>query len=308
MKITSDIISTNLFRLEKAQKEFPKLLDYQKVLLAKKGDSLDQYLVALSKRLKDECISYGLRPYIEFIEFSVESNLRNQELFYKNKIKNKDFQSVLVSNAIDDDAKKSFKSKTKSTFEKLINSKKWDVFIGNVYNRRRSQRRYTNNLIHSSAIIANYLIQNEIEILSENTGRVNKFYLQLIPVPDLTIKEEIKRTKEITDFVITKLSESGADFRKVNHEHLTRVLNEELKKRILSIEPGEKIKCIEKSPETTGLTINKVYDVISKSFEAGILKVTIKNDFDRNLSYHYRFFETITNLRDSALDELLNDL
>jgi hypothetical protein len=308
MKLTSEVISVNLDRLEKAQKEFTILSEYQKTLELKNGPSLDQYLTNLTRTLKDECLSYGLKPYIEFIDFIVDSKLTGQEIFYRKKIKNKEFQDVLVSNAIDEDAKKSFKSKSKKSFEVLVNSKKWEVFTANVTNRRRSSRRYNNNLRRSDAIISNYIIQNQIEVKDENSSRVNRYYLNQIPVPDLTIKNEINRTKEIIDFIINKLSESGTDFRKVNYDHLTKTLNNELKNRMLTIEPGEKIKCVEISPDSTGLTLNKVYDVLSKNIDYGVLKVIINNDNNQSKSYNYRLFETVTNLRNSALDELLNDL
>jgi uncharacterized membrane protein YheB (UPF0754 family) len=308
MKLTSEVISVNLDRLEKAQKEFPILSEYQKTLELKNGPSLDQYLTNLTRTLKDECLSYGLKPYIEFIDFIVDSKLTGQEIFYRKKIKNKEFQDVLVANAIDEDAKKSFKSKSKKSFEVLVNSKKWEVFTANVSNRRRSSRRYNNNIRRSDAIISNYIIQNQIEVKDENSFRVNKYYLHQIPVPDLTIKNEINRTKEIIDFIINKLSESGTDFRKVNYDHLTKTLNNELKNRMLTIEPGEKIKCVETSPDSTGLTLNKVYDVLSKHIDYGVLKVIINNDNNQSKSYNYRLFETVSNLRNSALDELLNNL
>ena len=164
MKLTSEVISVNLDRLEKAQKEFPILSEYQKTLELKNGPSLDQYLTNLTRTLKDECLSYGLKPYIEFIDFIVDSKLTGQEIFYRKKIKNKEFQDVLVANAIDEDAKKSFKSKSKKSFEVLVNSKKWEVFTANVSNRRRSSRRYNNNIRRSDAIISNYIIQNQIEL------------------------------------------------------------------------------------------------------------------------------------------------
>jgi len=274
----------------------------------KNGESLDQYLINLTRTLKDECLSYGLKPYIEFIDFIIDSKLTGQEIFYRKKIKNKEFQDVLVANAIDEDAKKSFKSKSKKSFEVLVNSKKWEVFTANVSNRRRTSRRYNNNLRRSDAIISNYIIQNQIEVKDENSFRVNKYYLNQIPVPDLTIKNEINRTKEIIDFIINKLSESGTDFRKVNYDHLTKTLNNELKNRMLTIEPGEKIKCVEISPDSMGLTLNKVYDVLSKHIDYGVLKVIINNDNNQSKSYNYRLFETVTNLRNSVLDELLNDL
>jgi hypothetical protein len=81
MKLTSEVISVNLDRLEKAQKEFPTLSEYQRVMELKNGDSLDQYLINLSRTLKEECLSYGLRPYVDFIDFIVESKIKGQEIF-----------------------------------------------------------------------------------------------------------------------------------------------------------------------------------------------------------------------------------
>ena len=300
MKITSEVISRNLNRLESAQREFPSLSEYQKLTEGFAPLDWDRH-----KSIRGECISYGLLPYVDFIDFIVESKLKGQEVFYKKKIKNKEFQEILVKNAKDDNAKKSFNSKTKRSFETLINSKRWETLTGNSSSRRKS---YSNNLKDSDAIIANFVIQNEIEVGGEFLWRLNRHYLQLIPSPDLTIKNEIKRTKEIIDFIIDKLSESGTDFRKVNHDHLTKTLSLELKNRMLTIDPGEKIKCIEISPETTGLTIDKFYNVISKTIDYGILKVTVFNDNERNQSYNYRLFEKVSILRNSALDELLNNL
>jgi len=300
MKITSEVISRNLNRLESAQREFPSLSEYQKLTEGFAPLDWDRH-----RSIRGECISYGLLPYVDFIDFIVESKLKGQEVFYKKKIKNKEFQEILVKNAKDDNAKKSFNSKTKRSFETLINSKRWETLTGNSSSRRKS---YSNNLKDSDAIIANFVIQNEIEVGGEFLWRLNRHYLQLIPSPDLTIKNEIKRTKEIIDFIIDKLSESGTDFRKVNHDHLTKTLSLELKNRMLTIDPGEKIKCIEISPETTGLTIDKFYNVISKTIDYGILKVTVFNDNERNQSYNYRLFEKVSILRNSALDELLNNL
>lgn len=300
MKITSEVISRNLNRLESAQREFPSLSEYQKLTEGFAPLDWDRH-----RYIRGECISYGLLPYVDFIDFIAESKFKGQEVFYKKKIKNKEFQEILVKNAKDDNAKKSFNSKTKRSFETLINSKRWETLTGNSSSRRKS---YSNNLKDSDAIIANFVIQNEIEVGGEFLWRLNRHYLQLIPSPDLTIKNEIKRTKEIIDFIIDKLSESGTDFRKVNHDHLTKTLSLELKNRMLTIDPGEKIKCIEISPETTGLTIDKFYNVISKTIDYGILKVTVFNDNERNQSYNYRLFEKVSILRNSALDELLNNL
>ena len=81
MKLTSEIISINLDRLEKAKKEFPTLSEYQRALELKKGDSLDEYLIKLVMILRDECQSYGLKTYVEFIDFIVDSELNSCLLY-----------------------------------------------------------------------------------------------------------------------------------------------------------------------------------------------------------------------------------
>lgn len=308
MILKSEIISTNLDRLESAKAQFPILIEYQNIEELKNGATLDLNLSEKSKQLREECKRYDLSVYIDFIDFILFSKRYKQEVFYKHKIQSKELQEILVENAQDDDAKSSFKSKSVKSMQVFMNSEKWNLYTANVPNKHRKRRRYVNNLIKSDAIIANYIIQNEIDIELSNIHRINRFYTNLIPKPDVSIKNEINKTKEIIDSIVNKISELESDFRKINCEQLVNAISEELKKRMLAIDPGDKIKCIEVNDETKGLTLNKTYDVISKSIENGILKVVVKNDKDFNFKYNYRVFETITNLRNSALDNLLNEL
>lgn len=308
MIIKSEIISTNLITLESTKSQFPILIEYQKNEELKNGKPLDIDVSKKSKQLKDECKRYDLGLYVDFIDFILLSKRYNQEIFYRNKIKSTDLQKILVENAYDEDAKKSFKSKTAKSMGVLINSKKWDVYSANIYPSIRRKRRYNNNLMKSEAIIANYFIQNEIDIEIHNINRINKFYTFFIPKPDLSIKNEMDKTKEIIDFIINKLSESESDFRKINCDQLINIIDGELRNKMLEIEPGDRIKCIEITDETNGLTLNNIYDVKSKVIENGILKVYVINDKNINTKYNYRSFETIANLRNSALDNILNDL
>ncbi len=314
MLLKSEIISTNLITLESAKNEFPILIEYQKnEELKKRSKPFSLVDIELSKKsiqLREECKRYDLGVYTDFIDFILLTDINGQEVFYRHKIKTNELQSILVENAIDDDAKRSFKSKSIKSMQILINSEKWDIFSANIYKRTRTirRRRYNDNLKKSEAIIANYFIQNEIDIELHNISRINKFYTTFISKPDISIKNEISKTKEIIDFIINKLSNSDSDFRKINCDQLISSIGNELRNRMLEIEQGDKIKCIEIGNEINGLTLNKIYDVSSKVIEHGILKVMVMNDNDVVSKYNYRIFETITNLRNSALDNILKDI
>ena len=291
MKITSEIISINIDLLEKAKKDFLVLEEFSK----------NPTPVG-----RTEAISYGLLSYVIFIEFIHKTLDNNQQVFYKKKIKNKEFQDILVSCATDLDAKTAAKSKGPKTFGSLINSKRWELFCAMGSSYRRRKKRYINNFEKSEAIIANFCIQNEIEI--SDTSVLNRVYTYRLPDIDLTVKGEIDKTKEIIDFIVNKISESGSDFRRLNYDHLTNIINTELKSRILTIDPGERIKCIELATDTYGIEVGKVYDVLEKELTSGRLSVYIINDYGHRKRYNYRLFETLTNLRNSALDDLLSDL
>jgi hypothetical protein len=316
MKLTSEIIQLNLIKLEKSIKLFPILEEY-KNLNQKKNDFIANgilYTAAynqnedLIRNVRDEARTYKLHIYLDFIDFILNTQRFEQEVFYKKKIKNLDLQNILLKFSIDEDAKKVFRNKTKASFQKFINSPRWLTLSGENPNRR-GKKRYGDNLFRSSAIIANYCIQNEIEIDDRNIGRVKNWYTKLLSDPDLSISKEVQRTKSIIDFVVEKLSEGDSDFRKVNLEHLSLTLKNELRKRILSIQNGDRVKCISVNSENLEeLTLNNVYEVLSSSLDGGSLKIEIKNDFAKNKFYYFRDFETISVLRDSFIDDILNDL
>jgi hypothetical protein len=316
MKITSEIIQLNLIKLEKAFQLFPILIEYKNLTDKKNGlihtglmysPAYNQTEDSL-RNVRDEAKTYKLNIYLDFIDFILNTKRFDQEVFYKKKIKNLDLQNILIKFSIDEDAKKVFRNKTKASFQKFINSPRWLTLSGENYTRR-SKKRFNDNMYRSSAMIANYCIQNEIEIDNENIGRVKNWYTKLLSDPDLSISKEVERTKSIIDFVIEKLNEGESDFRKVNLDHLSLTLKNELRKRILSLQNGDRIKCINVISENLDeLTLNKVYEVVSSSLDNGSLKVEIKNDCNKNKFYYFRDFETISVLRDSFIDELLNDI
>ena len=291
MIVKSEIIQVNLDRLEKAKKDFSILEDY-----ASTDDD------SILRHLWDEGRSYGLLNYMTFIDFIRYSNKLGQEVFYSKKIKIKEFQDMLVKCATDPTVKSILKSKSKISFAKLINSPRWDLYSGN--RRRRGGVRYHDNFAPATAIIANFCIQNEIEI--EDQSRISEHYRRLLPEIDITLKKELELTKDLLNYMVKSFSNSDYDFRRLNVDHVTKFMGEELKKKLLNIETGESVKLIEDASYYGGLSLGKVYDVKDKEIQSGRLNVVIENDNGFRRSYPYRLFETISNLRNSALDDLLD--
>jgi len=293
MIIKSEIIQSNLEVLEKAKKEFSLLQDY-----ANTDD--DSKL----KIIWEEARSYNMLSYLNFIDFIKFTNKTNQQVFYKNKIKIPHFKEVLVFNATDLTVKKILQSKGKVSFAKLINSPKWDLYSGN--RRRRGGVRYHDNFTISAAIIANFCIQNEIEI-SEKT-RISDYYTQRITEIDSTIKKELDLTKNLIEYLVKSVSDSPYDFKRLNIEHINKCISNELKSKLLNIESGESVRVIETTDYYGGLTYNKTYKVLDKELQSGRLQIIIDNDKGMRRSYPYRLFETIHNLRDNSISRLLEDL
>jgi hypothetical protein len=148
----------------------------------------------------------------------------------------------------------------------------------------------------------NYL--DEIEI--DDSSRISDWYRTPLHPIDISVKKEIELTNDVVGFMFDSLSKEQYDFRRINVENITKFIQQEIEKRMKSIESGESVKLIETTDYYSGLTQNKVYTVLSKDIQSGRLNVTIQNDLGFNRSYPYRIFETVSNLRNSALDELLN--
>ena len=287
--------------MEKAKKDFPLLVSYENCT-----DYSDK------AKLRQEGLEFGLVLYLEFIDFIKQMTSKEQEIFYRRKIKNPEFQYILAKQANDEDARKSFKSKAVKSFEALMNSDKWEDFSGYRSNYRRKRRRWSNNFSGSEAIASNYIIQNELEIKDEYIDRVCRWYRMKLPQVDFTVQNEINKTKDLISYMVEKMGDSGIDFRRLNFTHLTSQLSDEIRRKILTIDTDEKIKLIANDFVPEGFTPGNLYNVIAKQLsteDAGggnILMVNVRNDMDKSVWVKYRYFETVSNLRDSALDFLLN--
>jgi hypothetical protein len=304
MIVKAEIIKENLRILDEALNTFTILKEYYDIQISR-GDEPDVILLDRERLIKSEIQAFKITQYANFIDFLVSTQKSGQKVFYDKKIKNVELSRVLVENAEDESAKRYLRNKNKDSFTKLITSKRWENLCG--YTRTRGTHR--NNVNRSSAIIANFCIQNEIE-LDFNTyyHRINSYYTQKLDIPDQSILTEMSRTRYITDFIIEKLSDNGIDFRKANLSNLVDTITDEFKRRMLKIEPGEQIRCIENPQNLSGLTIGKNYRVLSKVVELGVLKVAIVDDRNnQTYKYPFRFFETISDLRTSAIADLLGD-
>lgn len=291
MKITSEIIQNNLERLETLKKDFQILIDYENETDDKKLNNL--YSVGRT---------YGLNSYMLFIDFLRLTKKLGQHPFYSKKISIKEFKEVLIRNATDVKVKTILKSKGKVSFEKLINSPKWELYSGN--RRRRGGYRYHDNFVNSTAIIANFCIQNELEL--EESSRISEYYTRSLPEIDTSVRKEIELTTSVIDFMFTSLENQNYDFRRINIENLKLLINNEIERKMKEISEGESVKLIDSVDYYSALSPDKVYSVLSKDITSGRLTVSIKNDLGFIRSYPYRIFETVTNLRNSALDELLD--
>lgn len=296
MKITSEIIQENLIRLESARKSFPILDQY---FLETDDNKLRDYYAILR--------SYGLTNYATFIDYIKTVKRLNQQVFYSHKIKLKDFKECLIDCAPDPSVKKVLNSKGKASFAKLINSPKWELYSGNRnYTRRRGSFKYNDNFVASSAIIANFCIQNEIEL--EDTSRISSWYIQAIGHIDPSLIKEIELTSSVVNFIYNNMINEEFDFRKLNIENITKSIQSEIERKMTQIDQGESVKLSDATDYYSGLSNGKVYIVKGKSISNGRLNIKIENDLGFTREYPYRLFETVTNLRNAALDELLNDL
>jgi len=293
MILKSEIIQKNIEKVEQAKKDFSLLKDY--------STTTDDRIL---RTIWDEGRSYGFLTYMNFIDFERFALKTGQEIFYKKKIKLPHFKEILINNATDESVKKILKSKGKVSFEKLLNSRRWDILSGN--RRRRGGVRYHDNFVSSAAIIANFCIQNEVEI--EDVSRISDYYRSLLPELDPTIKAELELTKNLIEYLVVNLSDSQHDFKRLNIEHISKFISEELKRKLTNIEKGESVKLIENTDYYGGLSFGKVYEVVDKEISSGRLQVVIKNDVGNIRSYPYRLFETVSNLREDALLKLLSDI
>jgi hypothetical protein len=301
MILSLETIKENLNIIERAKDVFKILSEYQDVLKALRNSS-DNKLHEKELQIYRELSRYNLNQYSEFIKFINKTESSGQKVIYDEKIKIKTLQKVLEENAVDDIAKRSLRNKNAKTLHELMKSERWYKFCG----QSRGRVRLNDNMYKSESIIANFFHQQEFDLDSSVHSRLSRYYTNLLPEPDMSILDEMNRTKFVIDFLIEKITESGLDFRKLNSRALIENISEELKRRILDIDTNESVKCISKA-DSYGITIGNIYKVLDRSLDyTGSLRILIQNDYGTNVNCSFKYFETINTLRSNMLKDLFD--
>lgn len=287
------IINKNLEKLDKAIKTFPKILGkYQKSTDAAERTKIG----ALASKL-------GLDMYIQFIKWVDLNKTLGNKIVYNYEISFGLLKTALIEGCIDTEVKDIIDKKTPKTFATFLNSRDFSKFSG--YRFRRQKHRYRNNFSQSESILINYIIQNEIKFDNSYVNGISlHYYKNELPNFESEINTEINVTNDIVKSVLRKIKTIKYDFRKLNFNLLRSEIESKIRDRMLSVDSGEQIKCIEEQP---GLTLDKLYKVDNYQIgNNGNLLVTIINDSNRGCQYNYRLFESISNLRDKSIDDILN--
>jgi len=304
--ISYDVINRNLNKLDEAIKVFPNILGrYQKLskLIISNGDlsPLNGNLIFEKNKISSLASKIGLEPYINFIDWI--SRLGSQKIVYTHEIPFDTLKSRLIDGCEDEEVKSVLSKKTKKGFASFLNSRQYHVYCGDYWTGRRGNRkRFKRNFSKNELLIVNYVIQNEITLNDHDS--IIFYYKNELPNFESEINTELDITNDIVKSLLRKIKSIKYDFRKLNFNLLKSEIETKIRNRMLSVEEGEKIKCIE---EQTGLTLYKIYDV--HAYEIGIngnLLVTISNDNNQRKKYNYRLFESVSKLRETNIDNILN--
>lgn len=293
-----DIINKNLQKLENAIKTFPTILgSYQKLSIDLKLTFGNYNLQIDKEKLATHARTIGLSEYINFIDWVT----LNGTVIYKCEISFDLLKTALIENAIDKEVKDFLQKKTKRGMISFFESNLYTTYNGGYKGRGRRTRRCGNNFEKSGAIISNYIIQNNIKM--ENSI-ISKYYLREIVNFESELNTELEITNDITKSIIRKINSIKFDFRKLNYNLLRSEIDNKIKNRMLCVESGEQIKCIEASD---GITLGSFYSVNSYDIgNNGNLIVYVQNDNGINCSYSYRLFETISKSRENNIDDILS--
>lgn len=303
MILNIDVITRNLERLNKAMETFPILLAYKNSFELTETDLVIKQ--SIKYNILSEIRSYGLSEYSDFIFWINSMEVNSQSIIYNNIIDYDDLRDIIVENCKDTTVREIFRNKTKNKFIDLLHHDYlWKRYDGKQYltkSKRYSHNPYHDNLTQSTAIITNYIIQNNIDVINPQ-DIFSKYYFYDLSNIDITLRHEIDITNDTISFIIDKIVDY--DFRKINFSKLISEVTKELQSKMLSVETGEKIKCILNGVD---ITIDKYYDVISYRMSSNSnLVVSINNDKGITREYNYRLFESIKKLRNKSLDILLN--
>ena len=133
----------------------------------------------------------------------------------------------------------------------LLKSSAFSKFNGGY--RRGRLKSYNKNFESSLPLIINFFLQNDLD-----ASFIPYYYKSEISNVETEINTELDITNDITKTILRKIKTIKYDFRKLNFNMLKSEIEGKIKERMLSVEKGEQIKCID---DISGLTIGKVYNV-----------------------------------------------
>jgi hypothetical protein len=286
-----DIIKKNLDKLDKASKTFPDII----------GKYRNSKNSQEKRNLVEIAYNVGLQSYIRFIDWIEICTEKGQSVIINYTIPFNDFKTALIESCEDAQVKDFIKKKTKKGFITFLNSQLFYTYNGGSQGRNRNY--FRNNFSKSETLIANWVMQNDVKLTN---SIISQYYLLEISNFDSEINTEIEITNDIIKSLIKKINTIKYDFRKLNFNLLQSQIGERIKERVLSVDNGEQIKCIEAQH---ALTLNKIYNV--EGYEIGSngnLIVSIKNDNNDRCNYNYRLFESVSKLRESNINNILTFL
>jgi len=301
-----DIINKNLEKLNNAIEQFPEIFkEYRKLGdKAKKATEFEERtrISSMQSRIEATAGNLGLGEYItlmKWVDSASEPIIQPTMTWNQLKV-------LLLENCFDNKVKVFLEKKTKRGFLSFVDSELFQAYKGaKPTGRRGSRKYYSNNFGHTTLAIANFLIQNDIKLL-ENEFFFNYYYNEIKNF-ECNASIELSITKDILKGLSRRINSLKYDFKRMNISMLEREISSLLRTKVMTIEKGEKIKCIEAQ---NGLTLTKVYDVLNYdiSLSTGSLIVFIIDDNGRNSSYNYRLFENVTKFRDDRINEMLSFL
>ena len=278
MKLSLEIITSNLSLLEEVKSEFPIIQDY------------------IDGKVRRESLSnIGLDPFLNLIDYGKVCSNKNLKLIYPEKISYKELKAKISELNTVEKSKKIFLNKSKGDFESLWNNYKLHKRYINSNNDS-----YNPALMDAESMIFNYLVQNDIEVNSMYMFARRDIFFDKLSKPKY-YSRELKTTQDFIESFLNYAKEANLDIRKCN----IRVLSSELQfklKEFAKIDEGLQVKCI---TESTDFTVDKLYIVQGQKIGyQGFVEILIYNDKGERRWIPYSNFEEVSRQREDILAQL----
>lgn len=314
MKISETFINKNLKVYNEAREILPIIKEYE-----------DGLITPSSMR------SLGLSNFVEFSDFLTDTRKSGFEPVMSDMTWRK-LKPLLVEKTETKRLKTFMSNRTQNQFRSLLNDgETFDRLINGRWQRkpiytkrgRKTSGCRSNERLESLDTcivpIINYIIQTDADIYEDNKihyesfinqfyfSRKIRWYLSEILNFDKIPKREIDVTRNLLTNLVNFIDESKIDFRKLNSDYLSAVINDKIKK-LMIVPTGTVLKCIKESSlnNVTSLTVGNTYEVRSCTFYNGYIKVLVTNDRKSSDWYEYSHFEDMSIHREDILSTLFN--